>query len=108
MHCHSYKAFLIYLFCLCFRLKAAVNSNCLDFYKDVSISPDATIPEIVKEIKEKQAEISLKAKRIWGWNKTSLRLKSKHCTVFKRSEIIKHPFLKQLILITIHCLISKR
>ena len=30
----------------------------IDFDKDVSTSPDATIPEIVKEIKEKQAEIS--------------------------------------------------
>ena len=30
----------------------------IDFDKDVSTSPDATIPEIVKEIKEKQPEIS--------------------------------------------------
>ena len=29
----------------------------IDFEKDVSTSPDPTIPEIVKEIKEKQAEI---------------------------------------------------
>ena len=30
----------------------------IDFDKNVSTSPDAVIPEIVKEIKEKQAEIS--------------------------------------------------
>ena len=30
----------------------------IDFDKDVSASPDATIPEIVKAIKEKRAEIS--------------------------------------------------
>ena len=30
----------------------------IDFDKDVFTSPDATIPEIVKEIKEKQTEIS--------------------------------------------------
>ena len=30
----------------------------IDFDKDVSTSPDAMILEIVKEIKEKQAEIS--------------------------------------------------
>ena len=30
----------------------------IDFDKDVSSSPNATIPEIVKEIKGKQAEIS--------------------------------------------------
>ena len=29
----------------------------IDFHKDVSTSPDPTIPEILKEIKEKQAEI---------------------------------------------------
>ena len=29
-----------------------------DFHKDVSTSPDATIPDIVKEIKKKQVEIS--------------------------------------------------
>ena len=57
MHYHSYKAFLIYLFCLCFCLKAVVSSNRLEFYKDVSTSPDAMIPEIVKEIKKKQIEI---------------------------------------------------
>ena len=33
----------------------------IDFDKDVSTSPDTTIPEIVKEIKEKQAEISLES-----------------------------------------------
>ena len=32
-------------------------SQC-DFYKDVSASPNVTIPEIVKEIKKKQAKIS--------------------------------------------------
>ena len=33
----------------------------INFDKDVSTSPDATIPEIVKEIKEKHAEISLES-----------------------------------------------
>ena len=62
----------------------------VSFDNNVSTSPEATIPEIVKEIKEKQAEISSarRAKMIWSWNKTSLRLKPKHCSVFKRSEII--------------------
>ena len=78
---------LIYLFCLCFCLNVAMNSKrtheddiplsmmfkeqlnrkmdvaekvqrYFDFDKDVSTSPDATTPEIVKEIKGKQAEIS--------------------------------------------------
>ena len=35
-----------------------MSSKRLDFCKDVSRSPDAMISEIVKEIKEKQAEIS--------------------------------------------------
>ena len=33
-------------------------SRGINFDKDVSTSPDAMIPDIVKEIKEKQAEIS--------------------------------------------------
>ena len=33
----------------------------INFDKDISTSPDATIPENVKEIKEKQAEISLES-----------------------------------------------
>ena len=75
-----------------------VNSNCLDFYKDVSTSPDATIPEIVKEIKEKQADISLepptKTEVLPG-----LRTIRNYLTSISET---------QLILITIHCIISKR
>ena len=39
-----------------------MSSNRRDCYKDVSTSPEAMIPEIVKSIKEKQAKISLESK----------------------------------------------
>ena len=62
----------------------------INFDKDVSTSPDAIIPDIVKETKEKQAEIpsASRAKMIWSWNKTNLQIKPKHNSVFRRSEII--------------------
>ena len=50
----------------------------IDFDKEVTTSPDATINEIVKVIKEKKVEIfpAFRAKMIWSWNKTSPRLKT--------------------------------
>ena len=57
-------------------------SEC-DFYKDVSTLPYATISEIVKEIKKKQAEISSDSKNKHDLelkqNKLPTKIKALHC-----------------------------
>ena len=55
----------------------------IDFNKDVSTSPDATNPEIVKEIKEKQAKIFLDSESEndleLEQNKHSTKTEALHC-----------------------------
>ena len=53
------------------------------FHKDVSISPDATIPKIVKEMKKKQTEISSDSERESDLeleqNKLLTKIEALHC-----------------------------
>ena len=82
----------------------------IDFDKDVFTSPDAMSPEIVKEIKEKQAEICSESERESDLeleqSKPPTKIEALHCL-----QMIRHylTFISEkTMLITIHCITSER